>query len=384
MRYNIFAVKLAIMKIIIFRNYKEENQLSMKGYADSLSENLKKKFCQWEIVDYYPKFIKFNILNKSPLVRKFIDFFNRYIYYPFQIKGLIADVYHIIDHGNALFIKNLNADKTVVTCHDLIPLLLERGYFPDIKKPPLALKIFKISMKYMSKAKYIFADSSNTAKDLTEHLLIPKDKIIKITNSTFYPFKVISRERKEYFCNKFALDTSKLIILNVGNTNFYKNISGLLNTLNKLPEKIDGRDWLFYHIGVPYSDKMLKIIEKESIRKKINQLGILEYHELEFFYNIADILFFPSLYEGFGMPVLEAMKCKTAVLCSDIPSLREIGNDAVEYANPYNTEEMAEKLISLLRDAERRNYLREKAIKRAELFSWEDTIEQIGKYYMKI
>ncbi len=372
------------MKIIIFRNYKEECQLSMKGYADCLSQNLKRKFPHWYILDYYPKFIDFKSAKNSLLLRKSIDFFNRYFYYPHQIKKMSADVYHIIDQGNALFLKKLDPNRTIVTCHDIIPLLLEKNFFPGIKKPPLALKIFKISMKYIKEAKYIFADSENTANDLLKYCLIPKEKIIKIINSTFYPFQKLPKEKVEIYKNKFKIDTNKLIILNVGNNNFYKNIPRLLTTLNKLPEKIDGKDWLFYHIGPSYNKKMLEIVDNSLILKKIHQLGTLDYNELEFFYNIADLLFFPSIYEGFGMPVLEAMKCGLAVLCSDIPPLKEIGNDAVVYADPYNIEEMKEKLIYILKNEEYRKYIAEKGFERAKSFNWNDTIESIASYYKRI
>src|SRR4030042_4280656 len=126
--------------------------------------------------------------------------------------------------------------------------------------------------------------------------------------AAFYPFKRTMEEQNNLFRKKLNVADDTYIILTVGLNIFYKNVKGILETLSSLPEKINGKKWIFYHLGERYTEKDLQVVKNEQVRDRIKQLGALSYPELELFYNSADVLFFPSLYEGFGMPVLEAMQ----------------------------------------------------------------------------
>ena len=369
------------MKIVLFRNYKEESQLSMKGYGDCISKKLKEKYPQWDIIDFYPRIIGRRDTYKSKDFQKIIDFINRYIYYPMQIKNIKADVYHIIDHGNALFMKEIPSERTIITCHDLIPMYIDRGYFKKIKKPPFGLYVFKYSLSFFKKARYIFADSNNTMKDIIEVAKVREDKIITIPLAPFYPFKKNSSEKRAVYCKKFNLEGDKLVILNVGAPIFYKNVDGLLRTLYSLPARINGKEWIFYHIGPPYSAAQLSGASSDFINNHLRQPGVVGFEELEFFYNVADVLFFPSLYEGFGMPVLEAMTTGLPVITTSVASLVEVGGDAVLYVNPHEIQDMGTTLIDLLSNMQLRKDLIEKGLKRSQLFNWDTSIDKMSIYY---
>ncbi|OGF59483.1 MAG: hypothetical protein A2Y62_01630 [Candidatus Fischerbacteria bacterium RBG_13_37_8] len=373
------------MKLVLLRNYKEEQQLSMKAYADCISAKLREKCKEWDIIDYHPKNLKFDtITNTLPIARKAMDLFNRYVYYPSQVRKIQADIYHIVDHANSLFIKNLDEKKVIVTCHDLIPLLIEGGYFKNIKKPPLALKIFKSSMNYIKKATLIFADSENTMKDLYTVAGVQRCRIVKMPLAAFYPFKRTMEEQNNLFRKKLNVADDTYIILTVGLNIFYKNVKGILETLSSLPEKINGKKWIFYHLGERYTEKDLQVVKNEQVRDRIKQLGALSYPELELFYNSADVLFFPSLYEGFGMPVLEAMQCSLPVITSKVASIPEIGNEAVAYVDPNNTEEMQQMICEVLSNNKLRQSLQEKGLKQAQLFNWDNIVNKMIPYYNSI
>jgi len=101
-------------------------------------------------------------------------------------------------------------------------------------------------------------------------------------------------------------------------------------------------------------------------------------------YSNAILFVFPSLYEGFGLPVLEAMSCGTAALVSDAASLPEIVGDGALLFDPHNTEELAEAMSVLLRDKTRRAELAARGLERAQLFSWERTISQTQQVYRSV
>jgi len=353
----------------------------MKAYADCVISALRNKKPDWEIVEYYPSSLFYELSKKNNIISKIIDFTNRYIYYLLQVKRCKADVYHIVDHGNALLIESLDRDKAVVTCHDVIPYLMAKGYFKGIKKPPLALKIFIISMRYLKRARLIFADSENTRNDLVEWLKMDKDKVVVVHSGSFYPYRRLLEEEIIKHKKVLGINEGKLIILHVGNNLFYKNFDRILAVLSRMPDKINNREWIFFHIGQRYGDEFINIHYKGKHRERIKDMGVLRYEELEKYYNMADILLFPSLYEGFGMPVLEAMQCGLPVITSNVASLKEIGGDAVKYVNPYNIENMLEVLLNVLNDSSLREKMRESGLERAKMFTWDSAITKMISYY---
>ena len=151
-----------------------------------------------------------------------------------------------------------------------------------------------------------------------------------------------------------------------------------------MPERILGKDWLFVRVGVKSKSSFLDYHLGGRRIEKIKEVGVVSYEELEKYYNAADVLFFPSLYEGFGMPVLEAMHCGLPVIASNVASLSEVGSDAVIYVNTYNVDDMLEKLLLVLSDENLRSEMRIKGMQRAKLFSWDKTIELMISNYEEI
>lgn len=373
------------MRLIIFRNYREDLQLSMKAYANCIVKELRRRRSDWEIIEYYPKSLLVRLSRSDNVISKIVDLVNRYIYYPLQLKGaMTGDVYHIIDHANSLLMKYLNNDRVVVTCHDLIPLLMDKGYWGRLRKPILALKIFELSMRYLKGASKIFADSMSTKNDLITKLNVNESKIIYVPLALFYSFNVFSEDERIRDRNYIGVDERTLLILNVGNIFFYKNYERILRVLSLLPDNIAGRKWLFIRVGVKSKSSFLNYHLGGRHIEKIREVGVVSYEELEKYYNAADLLFFPSLYEGFGMPVLEAMHCGLPVITSNVGSLTEVGGDAVMYVDPHDIEDMVEKVLLLLGDDNLRSEMRLKGMQRAKLFSWGKTIELMIRNYEEI
>ncbi len=353
----------------------------MKAYADCIINELRRKKPRWDLIEFYPKCLFSSLSDKKNLFSKIIDLINRYLYYPYQAKGIVGDIYHIIDHGNSLLVKFIDKNKVVITCHDVIPYLMAKGYFKGIKKPPLALKIFNISMKYLRRARYIFADSENTRKDLIEGLNVESSKLIAIKLASFYPFKKATKRERQVYRNEIGVDSKTLVILHVGEIFFYKNHERILKVLSKLTDKLGSDRWIFYRIGRKYPGNFIVRNFGERNIEKIREVGTLSYEELGKYYNAADVLFFPSLYEGFGMPVLEAMQCGLPVITSEYGSLKEVGGDAVKYVDPYNIENMLGILFSVLKDNNLREEMRQKGFAQAEHFSWDNTLNLMIPYY---
>jgi glycosyltransferase involved in cell wall biosynthesis len=171
-------------------------------------------------------------------------------------------------------------------------------------------------------------------------------------------------------------------VLYVGNRSRYKNFGVLLGALSILRK--EGRDLGLVLAG----GGVLRRAERRSIAGLLST-GEFRHcfpsdHELALLYNRSAVFCFPSLREGFGLPILEAMACGCPTVVSDIPVFHEVGGDAAEYFDSYSAESLANKLSEVLRDSERRRNLRAKGLKRAACFTWHNTAKLVCEAYDSI
>jgi len=128
--------------------------------------------------------------------------------------------------------------------------------------------------------------------------------------------------------------------------------------------------------------KYRDLAKKLNIDESVKFIGYIPYEDLPLLYNGSECFVFPSLYEGFGIPLLEAMSCGRPVITSNVSSLPEIGKDAVLYVDPYNENDIASKMEKLVEDRELRGALIKKGISRAQEFSWMKMAQETLKIYM--
>jgi len=244
----------------------------------------------------------------------------------------------------------------IVVVHDIIPLIFpeyhRKQYFFYKKILPRILKI---------KTKGIIAVSNHTKKLLVELYNIPEEKIKVIYNGIEIP-KLENKHKDNY-------------ILYVGRASPTKNIERLIKAFLELKKHSKFSNLKLYLVGANISFSHKDIFIFRSVSDK----------QLDRFYRQAKIFLFPTLYEGFGYPVLEAMARKTAVIASKVASIPEIGGDAICYIeNPYSVGEIAEKLRYLLENKSFREKLEEKAFKQALKFDINKTLNAYENYLEQI
>lgn len=125
-------------------------------------------------------------------------------------------------------------------------------------------------------------------------------------------------------------------------------------------------------------------VEKLGLETAVHFFGPVTETELPILYSRAQLFVFPTLYEGFGLPVIEAMACGTAVACSNQSSLPEVGGDAAVYFNPANTEEITQSIITILKEEDLQTALQKQALQQAKKFTWEQTAKQTTAVYKMI
>lgn len=245
--------------------------------------------------------------------------------------------------------------RFIVMSHDMIPLR-----FPKRFSPLTPYHLYYVP-QVLNQAQHIICNSHATAKDLVDFFHIPSNKITPIPlayDSSHFQF--LNLPTRNYF-------------LYIGRQDPYKNLQRLITAFSAIPKRNDYELWL----AGPYDKRYSPLLEIQTQELGINHLvkflNYVPYDELPIIINQAIALVFPTLWEGFGLPVLEAMACGTPVITSNISSLPEVAGDGAILINPYNIEEITAAMQMIINDSETRKQLSEKGLKRVNQFSWEKT-----------
>ncbi|MEH2461014.1 glycosyltransferase family 4 protein [Nostoc sp.] len=255
----------------------------------------------------------------------------------------------------------------VVTVHDLIPLR-----FPQWFSITQRLYCSYYIRAVIRQSKHVICDSMATAEDLRKFLGVTEDKITAIPLAyDSEKFRFLDFPTQNYF-------------LYLGRHNPHKNLERLITAFAALPNRQDYELWLAGPSDRRYTPVLKAQVEKLSITHQVKFLDYIPESELPKIINQAIALVFPSLWEGFGLPVLEAMACGTPVITSNLSSLPEVAGDAAILINPYNTGEITEAMQVIATDSVLRSRLSSQGITHSQQFSWEKTakatIEVLSRY----
>jgi len=274
--------------------------------------------------------------------------------------------------------------KTVVTVHDLTPLVFPK-YFQRGLKGSFKWFIQKASMR---KANLIIADSLSSKKDIVKFTGISEKKIEVIYLSQSEDFKKIEvgKIKKNEIRKKYGLPEK--FALYVGDVTWNKNLPRLVEAAKKsrIPLVMVGKALISKDFDKknPWNQDLVTVQNSVKEDKNISLPGFVETADLVQIYNLATFFIMPSLYEGFGLPVLEAMACGCPVVTSKEGSIPEVAGDSAFYVNAYSLDDMAEGIKKVFNDEKLQEGLSQKGLLQAKKFSWKKTAEETIKVYEKV
>lgn len=292
-----------------------------------------------------------------------------------------------------LFFRSLPLVKlypTIVTVHDVMPLIFKQGYPVGIRGR-LNFQYQKFSLQG---CKAVITVSQSAKKDIIKYLNVDPEKITVIAEAAGDSFLKLAADEKDKIKRKLHLP--KRFLLYVGDVNFVKNLPFLIKAFGEVVK--EQPELKLVLVGGAFLKKaaetdhpelaslklMNKLIEELNLKEKVIRLGQLETKDLVGVYNLAVVYIQPSLYEGFGLPILEAMSCGTPVVCSDRGSLPEVGGNAAYYFNPEKESSLIESLLKLLTDEPLRDKLSMAGLKQAKKFSWEKAAQETIRLYEQV
>ncbi len=262
--------------------------------------------------------------------------------------------------------------KKITTLHDLAVFR-----FPETFPFKFSFYLRRIICAAVKSADAIIAVSRFTADEIMELFEIPAERIHVIQNA---PDGIFSKYKDNKGSGEL-MRKHKLrqgYFLYVGNLEPRKNLDGLFKAFTALPSDVKKehplviageRAWLW--------KKTLSSVPDEYV----HFTGYIEQEQLPALYSHAGCLVYPSIYEGFGLPILEAMACGCPVIASDIPSSRQTGRDAAKYVNPHDHRELAASMRFLIQNRQLQKEMQEKGSARASEFSWEESAAQTVQLY---
>lgn len=289
-------------------------------------------------------------------------------------KKLDLDIYHGLSHELPIWIEKSNI-KTVVTIHDLIYLRYPE-YYHRIDR-----KIYDQKFRRACKvATCIHAISEQTKQDLMTYFFIPEGKI-RVIYQSINPvfFERIDDEKKLELRKKYQLPAK--FILSVGTVEPRKNLLGLLEGMVQskayVPLVVVGK-------LTDYQLKVQKFIEADLNRLEVFFLSRIPDDELAVIYQMAEVMVYPSFFEGFGLPVAEAQASGCPVITSHASSLPEVGGEAALYINPLRPEAIGNALTTILSDATLRESLVSKGLINAQRYTPANFARQLKHLYNTI
>ncbi len=265
--------------------------------------------------------------------------------------------------------------KFVVTLHDAKPLL-----FPQTSKRRSWNQSLKniITPHPLQKIDHVVTVSECSRRDLIGQMGISEDRITVIYQGVdlekFSPTGDLQAERFEFLP----------YVLCVAGTDPSKNAKNLIQAFSRLPAELRNRQHLVLVGDVNRNKELQQFVKEQGITEQTVFTGIVPDSQLVALYQQASVFVFPSLYEGFGLPVLEAMACGCPVITSNTSSLPEVVGKAGILVNPHNTTELADAMTQVLTDASLAQTLRTMGREQAEKFSWEKTARATADLYEKV
>ncbi|MGM7681452.1 glycosyltransferase family 4 protein [Cytobacillus sp. Hm23] len=293
--------------------------------------------------------------------------------YANKLMALIGNVYDLDLIFSPFFpIPEHRNFKGVLTIHDLIPLKLVECY-KDTQVYELMDQYIRNTVKHIE---HIIAVSNHTKNDIIELFSVEEERITVIhpgLDNIFLSKQEINNHDKVNLFNKYNID--KPYILSVCSFEPRKNLDRILSAYEKLRDSHHEQiGWVLVGGGLSLYAKLLSNIQNSKYNSDIVITGYIPDQDLLTLYTNAECLIYPSLYEGFGLPVIEAMACGTPVVISNSSSLREVGGNLAVYCNPYNVDSIFKGLEEILLCEKRKQANEFK--KWASQFSWEKAGEQ--------
>ena len=270
--------------------------------------------------------------------------------------------------------------RSVVTIHDCIHLIFPQ-YLPGRMAHAYARATIWMATR---RADRILTVSEASKSDILRRFRVPADKIVVTYNAIDAGFLAEPSE-EEFARARERYQLTNPFILYVGNIKPHKNLERLIDAFDRVRRQgFDNLSLVIIGDQISRYQGLRRAVHRHKLHKHVRFLGFVPIETLAVLYRLAALFVFPSLYEGFGLPPLEAMACGTPVVTSNASSMPEVVGEAAFLVDPYDADSIADGMRQVLTNADLRATLVERGFERAKMYSWERSVRRIREIYSEV
>ncbi len=370
------------MKLLLVGTYPRDQQYSLIGFARALREGCEEAGIETRLIA--PQAIVGLVGQASHGFGKWLGHFDKLVLFPLTLRRQLewADVVHLVDHGLAPYIKHLQGVPHLVTCNDLIAMRASLGELPEWHTSGTAAIFQQKIRQGLSGAQHIVCISEATRSDVCRLSDVSQERTTVVYDSLFYPYTpMVEEERRPILRDLGIADAS--FVFHIGRNAPTKNRIGVIRIFAALRQRPKGADLHLVLAGKALSEEMRAIIREEKLDSVVHELVGLQDEQLRALYSSAKAMIFPSFYEGFGMPIIEAQACGCPVFTSNRAPMTEVGGDAACYFDPVNSEEAA-KIIAQELETSNLSKMTERGFENVKRFQHERMIKEYIEVYKRV
>ena len=333
--------------ITVLSNYRPDDLRSMVGYAGLVLRHLHE--AGYPANELTPPTVFGSIWHGRGAGRIAVNLreIDRFILAPTLWRRKSFGLLHIIDHANAFYLNSLRRSASIVTVHDVVPLLMINGRLPGPRQNRKRRWIHEMNARAMAKADRLVCVSETTRRDLLELTEADPAKVVVIRNAMFQPMIPACEANQAALRQRLGIAPEERVALHVGSNRSRKNRRTVLEAFARAAT---GRPELRLVLVGPPNGELSALAKSLGIADRMLVVPSLSASDLATLYTLSEVLLLPSLYEGFGYPVLEAQGCRTPVVCANAGSLPEVAGDSAVLLDPMDVEGYAAAITRILDD----------------------------------
>jgi glycosyltransferase involved in cell wall biosynthesis len=383
-------------ELVLIGNFPPDRQESMQRFAHVMTTGMASR--GWTIETWAPqsRFAKLAGTYRYTGLPKYLGYLDKFYVFPREIRRRVRrrprdTVYHIVDHGNAVYAEHLRGRHLVVTCHDLLQIRSALGEFPQNRVSPSGQKYQRWILKHLSRVPLAVCVSEKTRTDLRRLTDLSEDATPVIHMGLNYPYRPTPRPQAETLfraasarAGASAASTEETLragfFVGVGGAQWYKNRTGLASIFAALAAHTDVPKRLVF-IGPEFDPEQTALLQRSGAADRVLRLSGVSNEELQAVYSLAAALIFPSWEEGFGWPIAEAQACGCPVFTSNRAPMTEVGGPAARYFDPA---EPAGAAATIARELPKRAELVEQSIAWAARWDTDKMLAAYEREYLRL
>ncbi len=341
------------MKVLLVGNYPYLYSQSMDQFATILDKEIKAHGHESWLLR--PKTKVGRVMRKPVGVGKWLGYLDMFILFPVDLKPAVkwADVIHICDHANALYVPWLRGKPHVVTCHDMIAVRSARREIPKNKVKLTGRVYERWILNSLKKAQHIACVSATTESDLLRLCGTAAPVTSVVHNGLNYSYTPMPRGEQLMYFEKLHINRDSKFFLHVGSNSFYKNRAAVIRIFSHLVRDATYANHRLVMAGKGLPRDLLQEASRCGVGPKLIEVRNPTQEQLRALYSSAEALIYPSLYEGFCWPIIEAQACGCPVFTSNRHPMMEVGGEGAAYLDPQDYEAAATVILHGLRNRDR-------------------------------